>query len=190
VKVFPPIPSRLSKTPKNENLEVNSVKDSEVGTSDAGSEVALEPGPVASPSNSDAFSEERLEDLSGVTASPDEVKETPSAQSLEPPSEFAGLAAPGLDDFSESEVIQKEHTLFLEAVEPSWVQVVIDDNETREALLQPNDTVRWRAKEKFLLTLGNAGGVRVQLDGKDLGPFGPTGEVVHKEILGGLALTD
>ena len=72
--------------------------------------------------------------------------------------------------------------LLIEALEPSWVQVVIDDRETREALLQPNDTVRWEAADTFLLTLGNAGGVRVLLDGEELGPFGPSGEVVHKEI--------
>ncbi len=78
----------------------------------------------------------------------------------------------------------KPHRLFLEATEASWVQVTIDDSEVKEALLQPNDTVQWKAKKKFLLTLGNAGGVRVQLDGQDLGPLGPSGEVVHRELFG------
>ncbi len=79
--------------------------------------------------------------------------------------------------------IIKTHTLFLEASEASWVQVTIDDSDVREALLQPQDTVKWTADKKFLLTLGNAGGVRVELDGRDLGPLGPSGEVVHKELL-------
>ncbi len=78
----------------------------------------------------------------------------------------------------------KEYVLSLEAMEASWVQVTIDDEDVREALLQPNDAVEWKASKKFRLTLGNAGGVRVQLDGRDLGPFGPSGQVVHKDILG------
>ncbi|MFQ5780215.1 MAG: helix-turn-helix domain-containing protein [Nitrospiria bacterium] len=79
--------------------------------------------------------------------------------------------------------VREPSILFVEAIDSSWVQVTIDGDETKEALLQPSDTVRWRANEKFLLTLGNAGGVRVYLDGQDLGPLGPIGKVVRKEIL-------
>jgi|SRR5579884_2522601 len=73
--------------------------------------------------------------------------------------------------------------LMIEAIEPSWVHVTIDGAKTKEALLQPNEKVRWEAKEKFVLTVGNAGGVRVLLDGQDLGSLGPTGRVVKKEIV-------
>jgi hypothetical protein len=76
----------------------------------------------------------------------------------------------------------KPLVLLVEAVEPSWVQVNIDDVETKEALLKPSEKVKWEAKKKFTLTVGNAGGVRVNLDGQDLGPFGPSGKVVKREI--------
>jgi len=82
----------------------------------------------------------------------------------------------------EKEIIGNFSVLSIEAREPSWVQVIIDGLETREALLQPGESVRWKAKEAFLLTLGNAGGVAVSLDGETLQAFGPSGEVVHKEI--------
>ncbi len=78
----------------------------------------------------------------------------------------------------------REYVLSLEAIEASWVQVTIDGEEVREALLQPEDTVQWKANKKFRLTLGNAGGVRVKLNGRELPPFGPSGEVVHKDIIG------
>ncbi|NOY84250.1 MAG: helix-turn-helix domain-containing protein [Nitrospirae bacterium] len=78
----------------------------------------------------------------------------------------------------------REYVLSLEAIEASWVQVTIDGEEVREALLQPQDIVEWKANKKFRLTLGNAGGVRVKLDGRELPPFGPSGEVVHKDIIG------
>lgn len=72
--------------------------------------------------------------------------------------------------------------LVIEAVEPSWIHATIDGTEIREALLQPSESIRWEAKEKFALTVGNAGGVRLFLDGRDLGSLGPSGKVVKREI--------
>ncbi len=80
------------------------------------------------------------------------------------------------------------YVLILKATEASWVQVKIDDDQVREALLQPNDTVQWKANKKFFLTLGNAGGIQAQLNGQDLGPFGPSGVVVRKEIVGDVVI--
>jgi len=80
--------------------------------------------------------------------------------------------------------------LLVEAVSSSWVQVTLDGDEIQEAMLQPSDTVRWRAKDSFFLTLGNAGGVRVYLDGKDLGSMGPIGKVVRKNIIIAEALSE
>ncbi|MFQ5543368.1 MAG: helix-turn-helix domain-containing protein [Nitrospiria bacterium] len=86
-----------------------------------------------------------------------------------------------------SEVNQEPLTLSLKALEASWVQVIIDENETKEALLQVDDMVKWQANERFLLTLGNAGGVQIFLNDRDLGSFGPSGEVVEREITGSTA---
>ncbi|MFQ5579338.1 MAG: helix-turn-helix domain-containing protein [Nitrospiria bacterium] len=80
--------------------------------------------------------------------------------------------------------------LLVEAVSSSWVQVTLDGDEIQEAMLQPSDRVRWRAEESFFLTLGNAGGVRVYLDGKDLGSMGPMGKVVRKKIVIAEALSE
>lgn len=80
------------------------------------------------------------------------------------------------------------YVLILKATEASWVQVKIDDDQVREALLQPNDAVQWKANKKFFLTLGNAGGIQAQLNGQDLGPFGPSGVVVRKEIVGDVVI--
>jgi transcriptional regulator with XRE-family HTH domain len=73
--------------------------------------------------------------------------------------------------------------LLVEARESSWVHATIDGTEIKEALLQPGESVRWEAREKFLLTVGNAGGVRLLLDGRDLGSLGPSGKVVKREIV-------
>ena len=69
--------------------------------------------------------------------------------------------------------------LELEALEITWVVVRSDDREPHEALLQPGERALWRAHERFLLTLGNAGGVKVTLNGEPRGPFGKPGTVIR-----------
>jgi len=69
--------------------------------------------------------------------------------------------------------------LELEALEITWVVVRSDDRPPHEALLQPGERALWRAHDRFLLTLGNAGGVKVTLNGEPQGPFGEAGAVVR-----------
>ena len=69
--------------------------------------------------------------------------------------------------------------LQLEALEITWVVVRSDDLSPHEALLQPGERALWRAHKRFLLTLGNAGGVKVTLNGEPRGPFGEHGTVIR-----------
>lgn len=69
--------------------------------------------------------------------------------------------------------------LELEALEITWVVVRSDEREPHEALLQPGERALWRAHDRFLLTLGNAGGVKVTLNGEPRGPFGERGTVIR-----------
>ena len=73
--------------------------------------------------------------------------------------------------------------LDLEATELSWVVVQIDAGSPQEALLRPGQKAQWKAQDQFLVTLGNAGGVRAELNGKPQRPFGPSGKVVRDVVL-------
>lgn len=73
--------------------------------------------------------------------------------------------------------------LDLEALELSWVVVQVDGASPHEALLRAGERIRWKARNRFTITLGNAGGVRVELNGKPQGPFGPTGKVARDIVL-------
>ena len=73
--------------------------------------------------------------------------------------------------------------LVLEASELSWVVVQTDDASPHEALLRPGDRLTWKAQEKFALTIGNAGGIRGELNGKPLAPFGPKGRVARDIVI-------
>jgi cytoskeleton protein RodZ len=69
--------------------------------------------------------------------------------------------------------------LEIEATQLTWVVVQSDDQAPHEALLQPGQQITWKAKKQFLLTLGNAAGVAIRLNGESRGPFGKPGQVVR-----------
>jgi cytoskeleton protein RodZ len=73
--------------------------------------------------------------------------------------------------------------LDLEALELSWVVVQVDGASPHEALLRAGERISWKGKDRFTLTLGNAGGVRVVFNGKPQGPFGPIGKVARDIVL-------
>ncbi len=73
--------------------------------------------------------------------------------------------------------------LDLEATELSWVVVQIDGGSPQEALLRPGEKAKWKGQDQFTLTLGNAGGVKAELNGKPQKPFGPSGKVARDIVL-------
>jgi cytoskeletal protein RodZ len=73
--------------------------------------------------------------------------------------------------------------LDLEATELSWVVIQIDGGSPQEALLRPGEKARWKGQDQFVLTLGNAGGVKAELNGKPQKSFGPSGKVARDILL-------
>lgn len=72
------------------------------------------------------------------------------------------------------------HILEIEATQLTWVVVQSDQQPPSEFLLQPGQRITWKADEQFLLTLGNAAGVVIRLNGELQGPFGKSGQVVRE----------
>jgi cytoskeleton protein RodZ len=73
--------------------------------------------------------------------------------------------------------------LDLEATELSWVVVQIDGGSPQEALLRPGEKARYKGQDQFILTLGNAGGVKAELNGKPQKAFGPSGKVARDIVI-------
>ena len=76
-----------------------------------------------------------------------------------------------------------EHVLVMRADEATWVRVTPQGGPTREDLLPPGSVREWRSPGFFTITLGNAGGVRLELDGHPLPALGRSGEVVRDVVL-------
>ena len=82
-----------------------------------------------------------------------------------------------------SEATEGQLALDLEATELSWVVVQIDGGSPQEALLRPGEKARWKGQDQFILTLGTAGGVKAELNGKPQKPFGPSGKVARDIVI-------
>lgn len=67
--------------------------------------------------------------------------------------------------------------LMITCNERTWISVVIDDTEKKEFMLNAQEMIVLKAKERFDLLIGNAGGVKLILDGKDTEFTGKSGEV-------------
>jgi cytoskeletal protein RodZ len=91
-----------------------------------------------------------------------------------PPTSSASATLPAVEITTDG-----PHTLEIEATQLTWVVVQSDEQAPNEALLQPGQRTTWKANSQFLVTLGNAAGVVIQLNGQPQGPFGKAGQVVR-----------
>jgi len=115
-------------------------------------------------------------------------EQTPTAPSVPglvaPAPEALGSEGPlGGISLEGSGATEGQLALDLEATELSWVVVQIDGGSPQEALLRPGEKARWKGQDQFILTLGNAGGVKAELNGVPQKPFGPSGKVARDIVI-------
>jgi cytoskeletal protein RodZ len=60
-----------------------------------------------------------------------------------------------------------------------WIQIRSDTGQARDMILAPNASYVWKAKQRFNVTVGNAGGITFTLNGKPIGQIGKKGVVVR-----------
>jgi hypothetical protein len=74
-----------------------------------------------------------------------------------------------------------EDSLYLTAYtrDTVWMQITIDNLAPEDYIFYPHGSMSWKATRRFLVTLGNAGGVELVLNKKNLGTFGNRGTVVR-----------
>ncbi len=113
---------------------------------------------------------------SGTIRNSKELKEVP-AESIEVQPQVVAES---------NQVVQKKVepvVLKVYARELTWISARIDDKETKEALLKPGDGVMWNGDEKVVITVGNAGGIDLDVNGKRLDPIGRRGEVIRDAVV-------
>lgn len=65
------------------------------------------------------------------------------------------------------------------SIDSVWMQLSIDGTPPNVYLFPPSVRRQWKAKEKFTITLGNAGGIIFRLNGTDIGTLGKRGSVLR-----------
>ncbi len=75
------------------------------------------------------------------------------------------------------------HTLVARAHESTWVWVRPADGAVQQEMLEPGTVREWRSPGRFTVTVGNAGGLSLELDGVALPPLGARGQVVWDLML-------
>jgi len=110
-------------------------------------------------------------------ATPDEPVGPPPAAS---PSPEPDVQEPEPEEPSEPEPepVVEGVELLLALEEASWLRVVVDGSLAREATVAAGETLRFEGENEIQVRFGNAGGVRVELNGEDLGAPGGRGQVV------------
>ncbi len=69
--------------------------------------------------------------------------------------------------------------LSLSATDTVWVNLVIDDGKTYDLLMKPGNKLAFWGKRKFSMTIGNAGGLLIALNGHQYPPLGASGVVIR-----------
>ncbi|NOT56290.1 MAG: DUF4115 domain-containing protein [Deltaproteobacteria bacterium] len=71
------------------------------------------------------------------------------------------------------------HRLNIQAISPTWLRIVVDDQPPKEMIIKTGEAREWSAQQGFTVSLGNAGGVTLNLNGQPLPPVGKAGQVVR-----------
>ncbi len=77
-----------------------------------------------------------------------------------------------------SELLPKENRLTLTALDTTWIRIERQGEKDEEVFLRANESREWTSQNEFTLKIGNAGGVRIVLNGTDLGVPGETGQAL------------
>jgi hypothetical protein len=75
-----------------------------------------------------------------------------------------------------------QQVLEIKAHDPTWLQVISDKTQSQELMMRPGESVTLHAKNCFSLKIGNAGGIKVLFNGKDIGKLGEKGQVIKLSL--------
>lgn len=129
---------------------------------------------------------EAVENDRQSVAGADRTAQSADPQASRPPNETAESdyeTVAGTDrsenayDRSAEKVVLDPKKLMIACQERTWVRVVIDGSEKKEFMLNREEVVVLSAKESFDLLIGNAAGVKLFYNGKDIDFTGESGEV-------------
>ena len=75
------------------------------------------------------------------------------------------------------------YRLVARTVEATWLRVRTDDGRATEETIPAGEVREWISNRPFIVTIGNAGGIALELNGRKLPPLGERGAVISRLVL-------
>jgi cytoskeleton protein RodZ len=75
------------------------------------------------------------------------------------------------------------YRLIARTTETTWIRVRTDDGRTSEETIPANEIREWVSNGPFVVTIGNAGGVSLELNGRSIPRLGASGAVITRLVL-------
>jgi len=75
------------------------------------------------------------------------------------------------------------YRLIARTTETTWIRVRTEDGRTSEETIPANEIREWISNGPFVLTIGNAGGVSLELNGRPVPRLGASGSVITRMVL-------
>jgi transcriptional regulator with XRE-family HTH domain len=97
---------------------------------------------------------------------------------IEGPSLLGGVPAPRPGTTTTS-IVSLPLMLTVIADSDTWLRVMSDAQESQDMLLSAGQSTKWIARERFILSIGNARAARLKLNGRDLAIPQPTQSILR-----------
>ena len=91
--------------------------------------------------------------------------------------------APAPPDITHGGPATVPYRLVARVSEPTWVRVRMDDGRATEETIPAGEVREWVSTTPFVLTVGNAGGITLELNGRPLPPLGARGAVISRLVV-------
>jgi cytoskeletal protein RodZ len=75
-----------------------------------------------------------------------------------------------------------KYRLTIDTIEETWLKIIVDDQQSKQYRLYPGDHIELEGSRNFNLLIGNAGGIRLGLNGKAVALSGKSGQVVNIQL--------
>jgi cytoskeleton protein RodZ len=78
--------------------------------------------------------------------------------------------------------IAADYRLSIDTIEETWLKIIVDDQKAKQYRLNPGDHIELEGSRNFNLLIGNAGGIKLELNGKAVALSGKSGQVVNLQL--------
>lgn len=132
----------------------------------------------------DVETDSRLTDTPAIVAGQEPVRVNPPEPLAQPSvtDSQEATTAPQKTTTTESAPAEEEIVLDITAVERTWLRVTIDQKQIKEVTIDPQDKITLKAQKQFELFIGNAGGVKLELNGEAVDVPGGSGRVAKMRL--------